>query len=261
MIDIHCHPLSGVDDGAETFEISVAMCKMAAEDGITHLVATPHCNYSYEFSTNVNREKAAELQAAVGDVPKLLLGCDFHLSFDNIRHLIDHRKDYTINQTAYVLVELSEHFIPEQFDRVFYDIQLAGLTPIVTHPERNTVVARKPELVYHWATRGCLIQVTAQSFTGHFGRSRQLLADEWFDRNLIHFFATDAHDAKGRPPILSRCYQKIAATKGQQMADLLLRQNPGSVIQGKPLPPAPEPIKPREVKQKRSWLSFFGLQR
>lgn len=259
MIDIHCHPLSGVDDGAETFETSVAMCKMAAADGITHIVATPHSNYTYKFQPEVNREKLAELQAALGDTPKLLLGCDFHLSYDNIRQLIDNRSHFTINQTSYVLIELAEHFIPEQFDQVFYELQVAGLTPILTHPERNSVVRRKPELVYHWLTRGCLVQVTAQSYTGGFGATALELTEEWLERNLIHFFATDAHDPKHRPPILSRCYKKVAEIRGQEVADLLFTQNAEAVIQGKQLPPCFQPLEPRETQRKRSWLSIFGL--
>jgi protein-tyrosine phosphatase len=230
---------------------------MAAADGITHIVATPHSNYTYPFEPEINRRKVAELQAAVGDTPKLLLGCDFHLSYDNIRKLIENRSDFTINDTPYVLVELGEHFIPEQLDRVFYEIQVAGLTPIITHPERNTLLKRKPEIVYHWVTRGCLVQITAQSYTGEFGVRAQVLSERWLGRNLVHFFATDAHDLKHRPPVLSRCHAKVAATKGREIADLLLTRNPEAVIEGKPLPSMPQPVEPQVVKRKRSWLSFF----
>lgn len=230
---------------------------MAAADGITHIVATPHSNYTYQFEPEINRRKVAELQAALGDTPKLLLGCDFHLSYDNIRNLIENRSHFTINDTPYVLVELGEHFIPEQLDRVFYEIQVAGLTPIITHPERNTLLKRKPEIVYHWVTRGCLVQITAQSYTGEFGVRAQVLSERWLGRNLVHFFATDAHDLKHRPPVLSRCYEKIAATKGRKIADLLLTRNPEAVIEGKPLPSMPQPVEPQVVKRKRSWLSFF----
>src|SRR6516162_11738731 len=73
MIDIHCHPLPGLDDGAKTLEDAVEMCRMAAADGITHLVATPHCNYEYPFRPEENQAKLARLQAEVGDVPNLLL--------------------------------------------------------------------------------------------------------------------------------------------------------------------------------------------
>ncbi len=261
MIDIHCHPLAGVDDGAESFEVSVAMCKMAAADGITHLVATPHCDYTYQFQPELNREKIAELQSAVGESPRLLLGCDFHLSYDNIRRLIENSQDFTINHTKNVLVEFGNQFIPEQLDHVLYEIQVAGLTPILTHPERNPVFRRKSELLYHWVTRGCLVQITAQSYVGGFGSGAQGLADLWLDRNLVHFFATDAHDLEHRPPVLTPCYKKLAGAKGQDVADRLLFRNPEAVIEGRPLPPQPDPLPPKQVKRKRSWFSFFRRER
>lgn len=258
MIDIHCHALPGVDDGAPTFEVAVAMCQMAAADGTTHLVATPHCNYQYEFRPEVNRALLEELQAAVGEKPKLLPGCDFHLSYDNIRQLIDGRRDFTINQTSYVLVEFGDYFIPDQIDRVFYEMELGGLTPILTHPERNPFFLRKPELLHHWVTRGCLIQVTAKSYTGGFGSIAQRFAEMCLEQNLVHFFASDAHDTKYRPPVLSECYRKALAQKGREIADLLLHENPEAVINGHPLPPGPEPLEPKRLKPKRSWRSFFG---
>ncbi|MGH9351832.1 MAG: tyrosine-protein phosphatase, partial [Terriglobia bacterium] len=165
MIDIHCHPLYETDDGAKTFEIAVDMLKMAAEDGVTHLVATPHCNFRYSYDLEANQKKIAELQAAVGDTPKILLGCDFRLSYDNISRLTQERGPYTINGTQYVLVEFDDHFIPSLMDNVFYDIQVAGFTPILTHPERNAVCRRKIQDLYNWVTRGCLVQITAQSYT------------------------------------------------------------------------------------------------
>jgi len=122
VIDIHCHPLPAIDDGAESLEESVAMMRMAAEDGITHTVATPHCNYRYTFDPELNRQKAAELQAAVGDVPKILLGCDFHLSYENVQDLLNNRAHFTINGSSYVLVEFAEHFIPQQFEQVLYEV-------------------------------------------------------------------------------------------------------------------------------------------
>ena len=255
MIDIHCHALSGVDDGAETFEASVAMCQIAAADGITHLVAAPHCNYGYRFDPPLCRSKIAELQAAVGDVPKLFLGCDFHLSYDSIRQLLEKPAEFTINQTGYLLAELSDQFIPEQLGRVIYDIQVAGLTLIITHPERNAVFRRKPELLYEWVMRGCLLQVTAQSYTGGFGSRAQRLAEQLLERNLIHLFASDAHDPKHRPPILSRCYQKVAEEKGADVADRLLKDNPRAIIDGLPLSPGPPPVGPKPGK--RGWFSFL----
>lgn len=257
MIDIHCHPLPEIDDGPDSFDEAVEMCRIAANDGITHLVATPHCNYRYPFRPLQNHDKLASLQAAVGENPQLLLGCDFHLSYDNIQRLIEHRGEYTINRTRYVLVEFDDHFIPEQYDSVFYDLQVAGLIPILTHPERNAVFRRKPGLLYRWATKGCLVQVTAQSYTGGFGSEARRFAEFWLDRNLIHFFASDAHDTKHRPPILSACYQKLVETKGRGVAELLMKRNPEAVIKGLPMPPGPQPLSEDEARPKRSWLSFL----
>ena len=233
------------------------MGKMAAQDGITHLVATPHANYIYQFDPVANAQKLAELQAAVGEKPKLLLGCDFHLSYDNIQQCIKNPRYYTINGTSYLLVEFPEQFIPEQLDRVFYDIEVAGLTPILTHPERNPVFQRRPELLQHYLERGCLCQVTAQSYLGRFGGRCLRLSEKWLDGGLIHFFSSDAHDATSRPPVLSPCYRKVAEVKGQEIADFLMTKNPEAVISGLPLPPQPEPPPPQETKRKQGWFSFL----
>ncbi|HEV2349066.1 MAG TPA: CpsB/CapC family capsule biosynthesis tyrosine phosphatase [Terriglobia bacterium] len=256
MIDIHCHPLPATDDGAKTFEEAVQMCKMAAADGTTHLVATPHCNYNYKYQLEGNRTKLKELQTAVGENPKLMLGCDFHLSYDNIEQLLDKPRDFSINYTEYILVEFGEHFIPEQIDNAFYKIECAGLIPILTHPERNPVFQRKPELLYHWVKKGCLAQVTAKSYTGGFGSTAMRFSELWLGQNLINFFASDAHDLEYRPPILSDCYKKLVEDRGKELADLLLIKNPEAVINGQPLPPGPEPIDPN-ARKKRGWFSFL----
>jgi protein-tyrosine phosphatase len=257
MIDIHCHPLPGVDDGAKTFEVAVGMCRVAAEDGVTHLVATPHSNYNYAFDPHRNRQLLAELQKKVGERPKLLLGCDLHLSYDNIQTCVRNSKDFTINQTSYLLVELPDQFNPDHFDRVYYDIQVAGLKPIITHPERNPLLQRRPELVENWVSIGCLVQVTAQSYTGGFGAKARKFSERLLDAGQVHFFASDAHDLKGRPPLLSRCYSKVAKEKGEEIADLLLQKNPGAVINGLPLPPQPEWSDGQGDGRKRRWFSFL----
>lgn len=257
MIDIHCHPLPGIDDGAKSFDMAVAMCEMAAKDGTTHLVATPHCNFRYRFDPVANRARLKELQEAVGDSPKLLLGCDFHISYDNIQKLAKNGSDFAINHTQYLLVEFADHFIPEQMDNVFYEIEVAGYIPILTHPERNPVIQRKPELLYHWALRGCLVQITAMSYVGGFGSRAQSLAEEWLDRNLIHFFASDGHDLTHRPPVLSSCYKKVASARGQEVANLLHEVNPSAVINGVSLPPPPQPLGPEQKAKKKGWLSIF----
>ncbi|HEX5481251.1 MAG TPA: CpsB/CapC family capsule biosynthesis tyrosine phosphatase [Terriglobia bacterium] len=256
MIDIHCHPLPETDDGAKSVEVALAMLQMSAEDGVTHVVATPHCSFRYAFDAEENKKKAAELQAAAGDAPKILLGCDFHLSYDNIRRLTEDRAPFTINGTQYVLVEFDDHFIPQQMDNVFYEIQMAGFTPILTHPERNAVCRRRVQNVYNWVTRGCLVQVTAQSYMGGFGSDALHAAEQLLDLNMVHIVASDAHDTRRRPPLLSPAYEKLATARGKQLADLLFTRNPEAIIQGKPLPPSPPPISPQGKKGKKKWWPF-----
>jgi protein-tyrosine phosphatase len=256
VIDIHCHPLPETDDGAKSVEMAVEMLKMSAADGVTHVVATPHCNFRYAFDAFENRKKAAQLQALVGETPQILLGCDFHLSYDNIRRLTGEHGPFTINGTQYVLVEFDEHFIPRQMDRVFYEIQVAGYTPILTHPERNAVCRGKLESVYQWVARGCLVQVTAQSYLGGFGTEALHAAERMLDLNLIHIFASDAHDTRHRPPSLSPAYERLAAHRGREVADLLFTRNPQAVIRGKPLPPGLEAMPPNAKKGGKKWWVF-----
>ncbi len=233
------------------------MCRIAAEDGVTHLVATPHSNYTYTFDPGLNRQLLAELQEKIGERPKLLLGCDFHLSYDNIQICVQNSKDFTINQTSYLLVELPDQFIPDHLSRVYYDIQVAGLNPIITHPERNLLLQRKPELLEQWVSIGCLVQVTAQSYTGGFGSRPRKFAEQLLDAGLVHFFASDAHDDKRRPPLLSACRHKLAKAKGEEIADLLMQQNPEAVINGRSLPPQPEWSDGDDDGRKRRWYSFL----
>lgn len=256
MIDIHCHPLWDTDDGAESFEVAVEMCRMAAADGVTHLVATPHCNYTYTYNPNSNRAKIQELQATLGSQPQILQGCDFHLSYDNIQRCLATPQDFTVNGTSYLLVEFPDFFIPDQLDRVFYNIEVTGLIPILTHPERNPVIQRKPDLLARWTHRGCLVQITAQSLLGRFGSRAKRFAEKWLEQNLVTFFASDAHDARDRPPVLSTSYKRVAELKGEEIANLLFKLNPEAVINGQPLPPQPEPVE-AAPRRKRRWFSFL----
>ncbi|MGH9451241.1 MAG: tyrosine-protein phosphatase [Terriglobia bacterium] len=256
MIDIHCHPLYETDDGAKSFEISVDMLRMAAEDGITHLVATPHCNFTYRYDPEANLEKLAKLREAVGETPQLMLGCDFHLSYENVQRLTGKGVSYSVNGTQYLLVEFDNHFIPELMDNVFYEIQVAGFTPILTHPERNEVCRKKLQNLYNWVARGCLVQVTAQSYTGGFGSEPGRAVERLLDLNLVHVVASDAHDTRHRPPLLSPAYRKMAEERGGELAERLFVKNPEAVIHGSPLPPAPPPASP-EARSGKKWWSFL----
>src|SRR6476659_5353464 len=102
------------------------MCRIAASDGITHIVATPHANDKYAYDRNIVRERIAELDSRLAEHLAFSIGCDFHLSYDNIEDAIAHPQRYTIGAKQYLLVELSDYAIPPQISDSFFRLQTAG---------------------------------------------------------------------------------------------------------------------------------------
>lgn len=260
MVDIHCHIFYGLDDGAKTLEESLHMAEMAVEDGITHVIGTPHSNGEYAINPELARERCAELQARVDGRLQLATGCDFHMSLDNLRDLKASAAKYSLNQKNYLLVEFADFAIPPSSDEALYNLKLQGLHPIITHPERNGLIRHQPEKLWKWMRQGCYLQVTAQSLTGRFGRDAQRAAEEWLMADRIHFFASDAHDTKYRPLVLSEAYAMVAKKRGEEIANALLTENPLAAYEGRPLPYQPEP--PAEASadagfKKRKRFLFF----
>jgi protein-tyrosine phosphatase len=239
MIDIHHHLLFGLDDGPSDIEISVAMAEMSIQNGVTHIVCTPHSSEHYKFDPALNRERMETVQKRVGNKVTLALGCDFHLMFDNIEDAIANPTKYTINGKNYLLVP--DHGISQNMREIFFRLGVAGMTSIITHPERNPVLARHPERMADWLRAGCYIQITAASLTGRFGKVAQKVSHELLKRNWVNFLATDAHDLTSRPPMLRDAYMLVADKYGKETADRLCIHNPHAAFYGEAMPPQPEP--------------------
>jgi len=250
MVDLHCHILSGVDDGARTFDDSLAMAEMAIADGITHVVATPHCSNEYRFDYAVVRKATEELQRAVGDRLKLASGCDFHLSAENIAALRRNSAPFCIHQKVYLLVEFNEFSIPAAMDHTIYEIHLAGVRTIITHPERNGIIRTHQERLEQWIRTGAYGQVTAGSLTGSFGAYAKQMAFCWIASGMVHFVASDAHNLTGRPQKLRAAYDVVQAEFGAEKAEALFVSNPLAAFEGRPLPHVPE-ITAEQIKKKR----------
>jgi protein-tyrosine phosphatase len=240
MIDIHCHILPQIDDGADSFDTACAMAEMAIEDGITHIIATPHASPGYRFIPDLIRERCDQMQTRFEGRLVFATGCDFHLSFENIRDLRNDPHRFTLNQKNYLLVEFADFSIPASMDNTLHDLRLMGLTPVITHPERNPLIRSKPERMYRWVRQGCYTQVTAQSLLGKFGNSAQQATIEWLGAGAIHFVASDAHNATSRPLRLREAHTQIAKLHGEEVADALLDKNPRAAMEGEALPFVPE---------------------
>jgi protein-tyrosine phosphatase len=242
VFDIHCHILPEVDDGPKSWDIAVEMCRMAAADGITHIVATPHANDRYVYDRPYLQAILLQLQAKAGNSLQLSLGCDFHLSFENLERVLEHPQSYTIGDTNYLLVELSNYSVPIQIAECFTKLGDRGLTPILTHPERNPILQQTPQRVLEWVEQGCLVQVTASAFSGFWGERPEIIARWLLDRSAVHFLATDAHETKRRVPILSQARDVVAEIAGAEYAEALVKHNPKAVINGQPIPYNPRPV-------------------
>jgi protein-tyrosine phosphatase len=263
MIDIHHHLLWGMDDGASSLETSVAMAKMAAADGITHIVCTPHSNGQYFYDPSDINAKIAELQGILDrDSVSLKLGrgCDFHMSYENIQEAKLDPTKFSINGLGYLLVEVPDYGLPRGLTEIFYQLQLAGLTPILTHPERNPTLQSDESRIAEWLQRGVLVQVTAGSVLGRMGKRAERMAHELLENRWVHFLATDAHNTTSRVPKMREALELVANKFGPDYAHLLCVSNPLAVFLGKPMPPQLEPLKLyAEFKEKSWWRRVLGV--
>jgi len=218
------------------------MCRMAAEDGITHQVATPHANDRWHYDREYLSGLLARLQGMIGAAPKLSLGCDFHLSYDNLQDALANPQKYAIEGSRYMLVELSNYSVPMQTTDSYLKLGDCGITPVITHPERNPILRESPQRVVEWAEQGCVIQVTGSSFTGFWGERVRRCAQWLLEHKAVHVLATDAHDTEKRIPVLSTARDAAAEICGEEVADALVEANPRAIIESMPLPYFPRPV-------------------
>jgi protein-tyrosine phosphatase len=235
-----------MDDGAPDLAISIKMARMAAEDSITHVVCTPHANSRYRFDPPRIAAALAQVRAALADAGiRLVLGsgCDFHLSYDNVRDALDNPRRYTVNGGEYLLIELPDYGLPPTLEETFYTLRLGGMTPILTHPERNPSLQQDVSRLADWIRDGMLTQVTAASVTGLMGRKAQKLAERLLADRWVHFIATDAHNVSTRPPQMRTARDQIASRFGEGYAQRLCTENPQAVFDNRRLPPQEPPKK------------------
>jgi len=232
MIDLHCHILPNLDDGPTDMQTSIDMAKIAAEDGIKTIVATPHINDKLHSNLNI-RALVSELNINMEyqNIPvKVLQGGDvFALAPPS------QLKDYTVNNSRYILLEFPRNYLPTNFKEILFSWALEGLCPIITHPERNLTIMKKPDLLLDMLHGNVFVQITAGSLTGKFGRDEQACSSYLLQKKAVHFIATDAHSNEYRRPILSRGLKQAEKIVGKGMAMKLVLDNPSAVLNDEPI--------------------------
>ena len=238
IIDVHAHILPGLDDGPQGVDEALRMCEQSIAQGVFTVVATPHmCDPRYSVSAEDVRSKVAELSEACEkralDI-KILPGADVRLQ-PNLPDLLQTGEALTIADTGrYFLLELPSQIVPHIGSLVF-ELQIHGLIPILTHPERNLDFCRRPERLAALVQSGCLVQITGDSLLGRFGRTVLKAAKEMIQSNLAHVVASDTHSANDRRPALGRVAETLGAMFEEETARMLLCENPKRIIRGEPV--------------------------
>ncbi len=235
MIDIHSHILPGLDDGARSMAETIEMIEIARARGTTAIVASPHADTKYSYEPERIEELLTEARSLAGPGIELVRGCDFHLMSSNVEDALRHPARYTIGGRCYLLMELSDLLIFPNTGSLWSELEAAGMRIILTHPERNPLLRQRLELIEEWVEQGRYMQVTAQSLLGVFGPKAQEFADQLPDRGLVHFLASDGHNAKHRPPRLDQGFDWVARRYSPQLAQLLCEDHPRAVVAGEAL--------------------------
>jgi protein-tyrosine phosphatase len=258
MIDLHCHILSGLDDGAHSLETSLAMAGVARDDGIGTIVATPHLfrgGYSSgDFSLiNEKRRELMEVLATSGLAVDIKRGAEVHISHNLIDEIRRHRNELVINGSAYMFIEFPGGHIYAGVKNLIFDLMSEGIVPIIAHPERNSVFAREPGRLYDLIQMGALAQANSGSLAGYYGREAQAAAVRLFEWRLVHFLASDAHNTTSIPPRLSDAVKKAETMVGRGEARALVLDNPQAVLDDREIPWHPEPVDPRKARKSLSF--------
>lgn len=245
MIDLHCHMVPAIDDGAVDLAMAVEMARIAVADGITTVACTPHIYPGvYPNTAHVIRAAVAAFQRELEalDIPlRLFDGADVHLD-PQLLAQIRAGTVPTLAGSRYLLLEPPHHVAPPRFEDVVFELMAAGIVPVVTHPERLSWVETHYDLFIRLSQRGAWMQVTAGALTGRFGRRVRYWAERFLDDGHCAILATDAHHPTRRPPLLDEARVAAARRLGEiEAAHLVLTRPQGILANLAPesMPPLP----------------------
>lgn len=255
MIDLHCHILPGLDDGADSLEEAVEMARIAEGDGIEKIVATPHLfrdNFMHKDLSIIEerRRELSKVLEAKNIQVEILCGAEVHISHNLLDEIRENRSYLVINQSSYMFVEFpSEHVFPG-VKELFFELMSEGIIPIIAHPERNSVFVRNPSFLYELVQMGGLAQANRGSFSGIYGKEAEEAVFRFMALNLIHFIGSDGHNRRSLAPRLSEARKRVETIIGEEKARVLVKDNPQAVLEDKEIPYLLEAVNPDEAHKR-----------
>ena len=260
MVDIHSHILPGIDDGSPSWEVSLEMCRRAAADGVTIMAATPHMldgvyNFDRPRALALVAELNQRLQAA-GIALRVVPGGDVRVCPEMLEQVLQ-KQVCTLGDTGrYLLVEFPHDLMPTGSLEQMFALRVKGIQPIFSHPERNYAIQQRPEILREWVDMEVLLQVTAGSFTGAFGRVAEKLAWEMAKQGMAHIVASDAHDLERRAPGMSAARELLSECLSEEELKAAFELRPRYIIEGRNV--SVPPIRPAAPKPSifRRWFPW-----
>jgi protein-tyrosine phosphatase len=238
MIDLHCHLLPGIDDGPETLEESLELCRIAVSDGITRAIVTPHIHPGRWSNTRESIERdCASLRAELDqrEIPlRLGFAAEVRLT-DEVMGQVEREEIPFYGEVDGYRIMLLEfphgHVIPGSEQLVAW-LMRRNVRPMIAHPERNRQVMRDPGLLQPFLDAGCWLQITGGSVLGQFGERAQYISRQLLLDDQVAVVASDGHNRKARQPVLRHAFIRIAADYGQERAARLMQDNPVAIAGG-----------------------------
>ncbi|MDR3560087.1 MAG: hypothetical protein P4N59_01410 [Negativicutes bacterium] len=235
MIDLHSHILPGFDDGAKDDDVALKMLRIAAADGITKIVATPHViegEWLPSWESIISAcTRLSQFATDQGINVNIMPGAEVAVHFDLLDRLI-RPGPYCINGGKYILVELPASQIPAFGEEFFFVLQARGFMPVLAHPERHPEIARKPQILRNWIEKGLLVQMNGTSLTGEMGERIKKFAEMLLVNRMVHCLGSDAHGIGRRRPKLMQAAKKITTLVGRAAAAQIISANPASLLRG-----------------------------
>ncbi|MGQ5708306.1 tyrosine-protein phosphatase [Lactobacillus sp. PSON] len=253
LVDIHCHMLPGIDDGSKDWPTSIKLAKEAVADGVTHAVVTPHTlngKYLNHKKDIISLTRQYQEMLDEANIPlTVFAGQEVRLSGDLIDAIEKDDILFCDEEGTYMLLEFPSEDVPTYAKDTIFKLQGYGITPVIVHPERNNRILKEPEVLQTLIEQGCLVQITASSYTGLFGSKVEDLSRKLIEAGQGCTFASDAHDLPRRQYQLSEAYKKMAKEFSPELAESW-KENSRKIINGENVQMDWRPLK----KKKKFWL-------